>query len=66
MNVLLDGKLKLMKILSDLSLDNASFLVIAHMNQQNFCSKCLGNRKGRPEKLRPLLSLSISCGLLGW
>ena len=54
--VLLDCKLKLMKVLSDLSLDNASFLVIAHMKQQNFCSKCLGNREGQKST-----GLSLAC-----
>ena len=55
-----------MKLPSDLSLDKPSFLVIAYLKPQNFCSSRLWNRKGRPERLRPLLSLSTSCGLLGW
>ena len=50
----------------DLSLDKQSFLIIAHMKQQSFCSECLWNGKGRPEKLKPLLSLSTSCYLLRW
>ena len=61
-------KLTTMKVLSDLSLDKPSFqfLVIAHMKQQTFCSQLLWNGKERLELLRPLLSLSASCGWLGW
>ena len=42
-------KLKLMKILLDLNLDEPHFLVIAYMKQQKICSLCLWNRKGRPK-----------------
>ena len=61
-------KLKSLKILSDLSLDKPShcFLVVAYMKQETFCSypECLWNRKGRPETLRPLLSL-LGCQTQG-
>ena len=54
------------KILSDLSLDQPNFLVIACLKQQTVCSLCLWNRKWWPEMLRPLLSfkaclLPVAC-----
>ena len=58
-------KLKLTKVPLDLCLDKARFLVIAHGKQPTLCSWHSWKGKGRPENLRPLVSLS-TFGLLWW
>ena len=50
------------KVPLNLYLDNTRFLAIYHREWPTLCSQRLWNVKGRPEKLRPLVSLStFSC-----
>ena len=65
-------KLKSMKVTADLCLDKAGLLVIAHTWQeatyslQSAVTQHSWNGKGRPEKPRPLVSLSTFSDLLWW
>ena len=60
------SKLKSMKILSDLRFDKAKFSCCCLHEATNLLQIVLWNGKGRPERPRPLLSLSTSCCLQGW